>query len=140
MTTNEENDQINNNNNIIGNISYKDLSKIRNEFLVSIKQVQKELTKKFDDQNKNLTSSINDINEKINEFPKMNSSLTEATVNISIILEKLEDIESFKKKAETQLITHDLRINNTIKDLGDSKYKYDKIFIDNLTLPGFIGP
>ena len=70
----------------------------------------------------------------------MNSSLTEATVNISIILEKLEDIESFKKKAETQLITHDLRINNTIKDLGDSKYKYDKIFIDNLTLPGFIGP
>ena len=98
MTTNEENDQINNNNNIIGNISYKDLSKIRNEFLVSIKQVQKELTKKFDDQNKNLTSSINDINEKINEFPKMNSSLTEATVNISIILEKLEDIESFKKK------------------------------------------
>ena len=34
MTTNEENDQINNNNNIIGNISYKDLSKIRNEFLV----------------------------------------------------------------------------------------------------------
>ena len=140
MTTNEENDQINDNNNIIGNISHSHLSKMRNEFLVTIKQVQKELTKKFDEQNKILTSSMNDINEKINEFPKMNSSLTEATANISIILDKLNDIESFKKKAETQLITHDIRLNNTIKDLGDSKFKYDKIFIDNLTLPGFIGP
>ena len=140
MTTNEENDQINDNNNIIGNISHTHLSKMRNEFLVTIKQVQKELTKKFDEQNKILTSSMNDINEKINEFPKMNSSLTEATANISIILDKLDDIESFKKKAETQLITHDIRLNNTIKDLGDSKFKYDKIFIDNLTLPGFIGP
>ena len=140
MTTNEENDQINDNNNIIGNISHSHLSKMRNEFLVTIKQVQKELTKKFDEQNKILTSSMNDINEKINEFPKMNSSLTEATANISIILDKLDDIESFKKKAETQLITHDIRLNNTIKDLGDSKFKYDKIFIDNLTLPGFIGP
>ena len=140
MTTNEENDQINDNNNIIGNISHSHLSKMRNEFLVTIKQVQKELTKKFDEQNKIFTSSMNDINEKINEFPKMNSSLTEATANISIILDKLDDIESFKKKAETQLITHDIRLNNTIKDLGDSKFKYDKIFIDNLTLPGFIGP
>ncbi len=140
MTTNEENDQINNNNNIIGNISYTDLSKIRNEFLVSIKQVQRELTKKFDEQNKILTSSISDIKEKIIEFPKMNSSLTEATANITIILDKIDDIESFKKKAEAQLITHDIRLNNTIKDLADSKYKYDKIFIDNLTLPGFIGP
>ena len=140
MTTNEENDQINDNNNIIGNISHSHLSKMRNEFLVTIKQVQKELTKKFDEQNKIFTSSMNDINEKINEFPKINSSLTEATANISIILDKLDDIESFKKKAETQLITHDIRLNNTIKDLGDSKFKYDKIFIDNLTLPGFIGP
>ena len=140
MTTNEENDQINDNNNIIGNISHSHLSKMRNEFLVTIKQVQKELTKKFDEQNKIFTSSMNDINEKINEFPKMNSSLTEATANISIILDKLDDIESFKKKAESQLITHDIRLNNTIKDLGDSKFKYDKIFIDNLTLPGFIGP
>ena len=123
MTTNEENDQINDNNNIIGNISHTHLSKMRNEFLVTIKQVQKELTKKFDEQNKIFTSSMNDINEKINEFPKMNSSLTEATANISIILDKLDDIESFKKKAETQLITHDIRLNNTIKDLGDSKFK-----------------
>jgi hypothetical protein len=128
------------NNLLLGNVSHNDLTMIRNEFLVHIKKLQKELSKKIEEQNNTLSSSLNLINSKINEFSKNNSSLIEKTANITVQLDKLDDIENFKKKAESQLITHEVKINNITKDLADSKFKYDKIFIDNLTVPGFIGP
>ena len=54
-------------------------------------------------------------------------------------LDQYNVFESFKKN-KSQLITHEIRINNTISDIKKSKYKYDKIFIDNLSVLGFIGP
>ena len=54
-------------------------------------------------------------------------------------LDQYNVFESFKKN-KSQLITHEIRINNTISDIKKSKYKYGKIFIDNLSVLGFIGP
>ena len=127
-------------NNLLGNVSHSDLTMIRNEFLIHIKKLEKDISKKIEEQNKIISTSINLINSKINEFSKNNSSLIETNANIIVKLDKLEDIENFKKKAESQLITHEIKLNNVIKDLTESKFKYDKIFIDNLTVPGFIGP
>ena len=126
-------------NNLLGNVSHSDLTMIRNEFLIHIKKLEKDISKKIEEQNKIILTSINLINSKINEFSKNNSSLIETNANIIVKLDKLEDIENFKKKAESQLITHEIKLNNVIKDLTESKFKYDKIFIDNLTVPGFIG-
>ena len=112
------------NNLLLGNVSHNDLTMIRNEFLVHIKKLQKELSKKIEEQNNTLSSSLNLINSKINEFSKNNSSLIEKTANITVQLDKLDDIENFKKKAESQLITHEVKINNITKDLADSKFKY----------------
>ena len=127
-------------NNLLGNVSHSDLTMIRNEFLIHIKKLEKDISKKIEEQNKIISTSINLINSKINEFSKNNSSLIETNANIIVKLDKLEDIENFKKKAESQLITHEIKLSNVIKDLTESKFKYDKIFIDNLTVPGFIGP
>ena len=63
------------NNLLLGNVSHNDLTMIRNEFLVHIKKLQKELSKKIEEQNNTLSSSLNLINSKINEFSKNNSSI-----------------------------------------------------------------
>ena len=69
--------------------------------------------------------------EKNNNFKK--------NINIKLQNEKIEDYESFKKKIESQIITHEIHLNETMKDLSNAKFKYDKIFIENLTVPGYIG-
>ena len=38
------------------------------------------------------------------------------------------------------LVTHEIRINNNIKDISNFSSKFDKIISDNIFIPGFIGP
>ena len=78
--------------------------------------------------------------KKFNSIEAINKALSESIISINVKLDKFNELDLFKKKAESQLITHEIRINNTILDLNESKFKYDKIFIDNLTVPGIIGP
>ena len=68
--------------------------------------------------------------EKNNNFKK--------NINIKLQNEKIEDYESFKKKIESQIITHEIHLKETMKDLRNVKFKYDKIFIENLIVPGYI--
>jgi len=42
-------------------------------------------------------------------------------------------------KTNDQIITHEIRINNLSQDFIKSVQKYDKIYLDNLELPGYIG-
>ena len=60
-------------------------------------------------------------------------------VNISSKLDKVDQFSSFQNKANDLLTTHDIRINSMMSELSSAKIKYDKIFIDNLTVPGYIG-
>ena len=86
-----------------------------------------------------MKTSLNELNIKFTDIESINKNLTESLATINVKLDNFKELESFKKKAESQLITHEIRINNTMKDLNDAKFKYDKIYIDNLSVPGFIG-
>ena len=83
---------------------------------------------------------INQLITQFSDLESINKNLIDSLAKINVKLDQYNEFESFKKKAEYQLITHEIRINNTMSDLKESKYKYDKIFIDNLSVPGFIGP
>ena len=54
-------------------------------------------------------------------------------------LDKLNNYETFSIKTNDQLISHEIRINNLREDLHKSTQKYDKIYLENLELPGYIG-
>ena len=42
-------------------------------------------------------------------------------------------------KTNNQLISHEICLNNLREDYTKSIQKYDKIYLDNLELPGYIG-
>ena len=65
--------------------------------------------------------------------------LTSNTSEYKFKLDKVEQFSSFQNKANDLLTTHDIRINSMMSELSSAKIKYDKIFIDNLTVPGYIG-
>ena len=54
-------------------------------------------------------------------------------------LEKLDTFEKFKNKAESALLSQNIRLNKSFETISEMKAKYDKIFIENLTIPGFVG-
>ncbi len=115
------------------------LNTIRNELLSQIKQLQIQTEQKFEEQNDKLTTSLKEINLKFGNIDTINKNVIESLADINVKLDKIKELEVFKKKTESQLITHEIRINNIMKDLSDAKFKYDKIYIDNLSVPGFIG-
>ena len=124
-------------NNSISNIN---LSKIENDYLFQLNQLKIDIENKIKEDKKSNENSINQLKEKFSYIESINQNLKESLAKINVKLDQYNELEAFKKKAESQLITHEIRINNTISDLKESKYKYDKIFIDNLSVPGFIGP
>ena len=50
------------------------------------------------------------------------------------------NLEAFKNKVNDMLLTHEIRINNNIKDIANFSSKYDKIISENFLVPGFVGP
>ena len=53
---------------------------------------------------------------------------------------KISELETFKNKVYDMLITHEIRINNNIKDISNFTTKYEKIISENIFVPGFVGP
>jgi hypothetical protein len=57
-----------------------------------------------------------------------------------INFDKINELENFRNKIDGMMISHEIRINNNIKDIQDIKFKYDREITENLTVPGFVGP
>ena len=142
MASNETNEKTNidtNNDEIIAKNSEINIPNLRNEFLSYIKELENKIGKKINNEKEIRTQEINEINSQLKNLNEINERFTNSFAEISVKLDKLKELETFKNKTESQMITHEIRINNTMKDLSDSKIKYDKIFVDNLLVPGFIG-
>ena len=89
------------------------IASIRDEFLSQIKKLEKETSKKFENQNTKLESSIIELSSKLNNIIKSNKELSNNYAEISVKLDKLNELEVFKRKLEGQIITHEIRLNNT---------------------------
>ena len=102
------------------------------------------------DRDKCIYNLINTYKEKIEKTENNYGDLTKRISNnysdilssqaeINNRLDKLNTYESFCNKTNDQLISHEIRINNIREDFTKSVQKYDKIYLDNLELPGYIG-
>ena len=67
------------------------------------------------------------------------SDILSSQAEINNRLDKLNSYDSFCNKTNDQLISHEIRINNIREDFNKAVQKYDKIYLDNLELPGYIG-
>ena len=86
--------------------------------------------------------------EKIkNDFDSMDkisktkfSNIIEVQAKINLKLDKLDDFETFVTGTNDKLTSHEIRLTNIREDFSKATQKYDKIYLDNLELPGYIGP
>ena len=57
-----------------------------------------------------------------------------------MIFEKFPSLEKINNDCFDKVSLIEIKLNNAIRDLQNSQYKYDKIYIDNLIVKGYVGP
>ena len=85
--------------------------------------------------------------EKINyEFISQNklsntkfSKIIDTQAKMTLRLDQLSDYENFVHKTNEKLVSHEVRLTNIRSDFSLATQKYDKIYLDNLEVPGYIG-
>ena len=103
----------------------KERDKIYLDKLFEYKTKTEKIKSDFDSTNKITNSKFSKI---IDNQAKMSSRL-----------DQLDNYESFVSKTNDKLISHEVRITNMREDFSLATQKYDKIYLDNLELPGYIG-
>ena len=100
----------------------------------------------FQDYSKKLhlyTTKINKIEKNFEQYAhtlnKNYTNIINSQANLNSKLDKIKDYESFYNQTNDKLISHEIRLNNIRDDLSKATQKYDKIYLDNLELPGYIG-
>ena len=121
-------------------MSKEEINKFKEELLQVVYQLEKKIIEDVNYKKAQLNANYEKNNEKINQIISHNREIIESVVSEKINCEKIQNLEKFKNKADGILITHEIRINKSNKDIDDMKAKYDKIIVDNLSVPGYVGP
>ena len=115
-------------------------SQLKEELLKEIRISENKILDTIKKQTQEINHLKNDRILKFESIANKNKEILESIVNQKMKFEKIDEFEMFKTKINDMIITHDIRINNSINEISQMKTKYDKIFTDNLTIPGYVGP
>ena len=78
--------------------------------------------------------------EDLSKLIKLNyEEIITSNASLNNRLDKFNSYESFVSKTNDNITSHEIRINNLREDFTKTVHKYDKIYLDNLELPGYIG-
>ena len=121
-------------------MSKDEITNLKEEFYKEIRKMEKNL-------NLELTEKLKELDEKNDKFiqdfeqlSKNNKTLTDLISKQNLDSHKIKEYDIFKRKADTMILSHDIRINTAIKDINEIKFTYGREISENLSFPGFIGP
>ena len=120
-------------------IHLDNLQKFRDDILIHNRIIQTHIENLITTLNEKLISFTTDTNSKINKITEKTTFLSDLISKTSYKLNKIDELMTFKKKSEDQLLSHEIKLTNTSNDLNNAIFKYDKIYIENLKVPGYIG-
>jgi hypothetical protein len=86
-----------------------------------------------------ITSEIVSLYNETKLLKDKHTDITSQLIEHKIRLDKVDHLSSLLAQTNEQLAIINIRISNLNKDLSKAQMKYDKIFLDNLTVPGYIG-
>ena len=124
---------------INNNVSQTDLMYFKEEILGNIKQMENKVNDKINQMTKLVDTKLSPYQSK---FDEMSSKLFELSNLISVdksTNEKVSKLMEFKVTVDELLQLLELKINQCNKDISNATYKYDKVLIENLMIPGLLG-
>ena len=120
-------------------ITRNDLNFFQNEILKDMKSMEKKLNEKitiistnFQNTSLLMEQKYENIKVKLDELAKsLDSKNAMDTVN--------KRLEKFNSKLEEKIVFYNTKMATFERDLSNACFKYDKIFLNNISSPGLIG-
>ena len=140
MEENKKNSNFNNNNETpLNPVTFRDLILFKEEILKEMKiyqnKIDNTISKNYEKSSKILEASNTKLyNYEVDKalFMKQIEFIEEKNKIISLIEEKNNEIKN-------NLMINDLHTNTCQKELDNACFKYDKVIVDNLLIPGIVG-
>ena len=120
-------------------VKISDLTFFKNEILDDLKKLEKRLNDKILSQTNIFNANINSNKDVIT---RQNNKIFEIMDIIKSLEEKIKtntDSSSVKLKLDEFSFINNTKFNSLEKEMSDITFKYDKLFVKNLTCPGLIG-
>ena len=111
----------------------------QNEILGDVKRMETRLNEKLSQMKKFLESETQKNDIKIEDLTNRLGILTEKLNDQSTILKIEESIKKSRQKIEELVGKIEIKQNILDRDFNNACFKYDKIFTNNLIVPGLIG-
>ena len=131
--------QLNSEKKFTKNYKNEELNIFRDDILQYFKDNFEECSKKLNIYLTRINKIEHNFEQNTNTINSNYNSIILNQANMNIQLDKLKDYEFFYNKTNDKLISHEIRLNNIRDELSKATQKYDKIYLDNLELPGYIG-
>ena len=112
----------------------------KDEILKTVRDYKENLMKNVDSKLNILKERNDKLEKELNDLKENSNKLIDNMASKNIDIEKLKQFDMFKNKADSMLLTHDIRISNNIEEISSIKAKYERVLMDNMLVPGFIGP
>ena len=118
----------------------EELVQFQEEILKTTRDIKASLMKNLDEKLKEIKSKYDYFEEYLKHITESNKSLSNTVTSFQLNFERLKEIETFKKKVDSMLITHEIRINNNNEEVSSMRIRFERALMDNLLVPGYIGP
>ena len=116
-----------------------ELNLFKEEILTKMREFETKITSQITNKELALNGDYQAFTQKINLLMNNNKEMVSAITSQKLKLDKISELEAFKNKTDSMLITHEIRIKNNIDEIEKIKTRYDKIIADNLYVSGYIG-
>ena len=117
----------------------EELNKFKDELLTYFTEKEKFFSNKIASYKNRIITSEKKY-ENLAKLIKLNyEEILNSQASLNNRLDKFNSYESFVAKTNDNITSHEIRINNLREDYTKTVQKYDKIYLDNLELPGYIG-
>ena len=101
----------------------------KEEILKTVREFKETLTKNFETKISELTIKNEKLEKILEHLTEDNKKLIDNITSKQFGMEKVTQLENFKNKTDSMLITHEIRINNNIEEIGSLRTKYDRALI-----------
>ena len=121
------------------NITKNDMRFFQNDMLIDLKKLELQINSKLSTINQTLSSKTNEYDLKFTKIFELIPELISKVAARKYDNDRIEELLSIKHRFSEQIMENHTRLSMIDKNLEDSIFKYDKMIIDNLQVPGIIG-
>ena len=118
----------------------KEMNLFKDEVLKKIRELETKFFKELSKKSFDISINYENFSEKVSSILESNRLMIESMTNQKLHLEKIKVLETNKKEIEDKLMTHEIKINNSLNEIKKMRFNYDKIISENLIIPAYIGP